>query len=362
MENSAATSVTTTGAQLNGVVTDIGDGAPSVKIFYGTSDGGLDEGSWDASITLPGTQSGAFSGSVSGLSPATAYFFRAQATNTAGTNWAPNAASFETDPEPPAVENIAASEIGATTVTVGADVTDTGGDTPAVTVYYGTADAGTNAGAWQNSVSLGNQSGSATAGLTGLSQSTLYFYRAFASNGGGDAWAAASGSFTTVTVTAPAVENDGADGITGTTATLRGEVTDTGFDPPSVTIYYGTSDGGTSAGAWDGSVVLGVRGGNFSAFVNGLTPETPYFFRAAATNLQGTVWAPSTATFSTTALVPNTVVINEIHYDPAGVDPEEFVELYNPGDSAVDVSGWKLEGGVDFTFPAGLQFHRADIW
>ena len=336
-----------------GTVTDIGEAAPTVKIFYGTSDGGFDAGSWDASVTLAGTQGGAFSAGVGGLSAATAYFFRAQATNPAGTAWASPAGSFETDPEAAAVTNIAASEIGASLATVGANVTTTGGDSPVVTIHFGTVDGGT--GAWQQSVSLGQQSGAATTVLSGLSDSTLYFFRASASNGGGISWAPSSASFTTGTVSLPAVVNDEASGITGTTANLRGEVTDTGFDPPSVTIYYGVSDGGTNTGAWGNSVVLGGRDGDFSAFVNLLEPETDYFFRAAAANAAGTVWAPSTAMFATTAIVPNTVIINEIHYDPDGVDPEEFVELHNPGDTAIDLSGWALEGGIDFAFPGGTS-------
>ena len=46
------------------------------------------------------------------------------------------------------------------------------------------------------------------------------------------------------------------------------------------------------------------------------------------------------------------VVINEIFYDPPdNTQPIEFVELHNPGAQAVDVSGWRLEDGVAFSFP-----------
>ncbi|MBI5851532.1 MAG: lamin tail domain-containing protein [Planctomycetes bacterium] len=52
------------------------------------------------------------------------------------------------------------------------------------------------------------------------------------------------------------------------------------------------------------------------------------------------------------------VVINEIQYDDESTDDREFVELYNAGASAVDISGWTL-GGFDqvgpnttFTIPA----------
>ncbi|MEN6578807.1 MAG: lamin tail domain-containing protein [Phycisphaerales bacterium] len=48
------------------------------------------------------------------------------------------------------------------------------------------------------------------------------------------------------------------------------------------------------------------------------------------------------------------VVINELHIDPdVKTEQVEFVELYNAGAQAVDLAGWRLDGGVFFTFPAG---------
>ncbi len=62
------------------------------------------------------------------------------------------------------------------------------------------------------------------------------------------------------------------------------------------------------------------------------------------------------------------IVINEVHYHPVenpafdaignpvldlSNDVHEFVELRNAGPSVVDLSGWKLAGGIGFTFPAG---------
>ncbi|MBI4584818.1 MAG: lamin tail domain-containing protein [Planctomycetes bacterium] len=58
------------------------------------------------------------------------------------------------------------------------------------------------------------------------------------------------------------------------------------------------------------------------------------------------------------------VVINEIMYNPVvqpGADPlrhcsaEEFMELYNRGAAAVDLSDWRFLRGPDFTFPAGAR-------
>ncbi len=64
-------------------------------------------------------------------------------------------------------------------------------------------------------------------------------------------------------------------------------------------------------------------------------------------------------------LPPAPVVINEISYharptyaDPAGSipfaeNPDEWIELHNPGTVAVDLAGWRLSDAVSFVFPAG---------
>jgi hypothetical protein len=50
------------------------------------------------------------------------------------------------------------------------------------------------------------------------------------------------------------------------------------------------------------------------------------------------------------------VVINEIHYHPVGGNNGgEFIEIFNAGINPVDLSGWELKDGIDFTFPAGTN-------
>ncbi len=53
---------------------------------------------------------------------------------------------------------------------------------------------------------------------------------------------------------------------------------------------------------------------------------------------------------------PTAVVINEIHYNPPE-NPvrQEFIELFNPAGAAVDLSGWRLSGAVDYLFPDGAE-------
>lgn len=53
-------------------------------------------------------------------------------------------------------------------------------------------------------------------------------------------------------------------------------------------------------------------------------------------------------------------MINEIHYDPpAKNEPAEFVEIHNPGPAALNLGGWSLSGGIDYTFPAGTTIPAA---
>lgn len=50
---------------------------------------------------------------------------------------------------------------------------------------------------------------------------------------------------------------------------------------------------------------------------------------------------------------PGSVTFNELYYHPAAEGEAEWIELRNPMALDMDLSGWSLEGGVDFTFEAG---------
>ena len=55
----------------------------------------------------------------------------------------------------------------------------------------------------------------------------------------------------------------------------------------------------------------------------------------------------------THAAADSVLVFNEIHYHPKNANDTEWLELHSLQGVNVDISGWKLEGGVDFTFPNG---------
>jgi hypothetical protein len=53
-----------------------------------------------------------------------------------------------------------------------------------------------------------------------------------------------------------------------------------------------------------------------------------------------------------------TVVFNEVMYHPANDGVPEWIELHNQMSVDMDLSGWKLKGGVNYSFPAGTLIAR----
>ena len=50
------------------------------------------------------------------------------------------------------------------------------------------------------------------------------------------------------------------------------------------------------------------------------------------------------------------IVINEIMYHPLGDNEEKsYLELYNRGNRTVDLTGWELNRGLNFSFPDGTR-------
>lgn len=64
--------------------------------------------------------------------------------------------------------------------------------------------------------------------------------------------------------------------------------------------------------------------------------------------------AASLAFALTTARASDTTtVFNEVMYNPAGMGGAEWIELHNEMAVNMDLSGWEITGGVNFTFPTG---------
>jgi hypothetical protein len=209
-------------------------------------------------------------------------------------------------PTTPTVTNsTGAGSVTLTSARLNGEVTSNGNADTTVHIYWGPSDGGTTPGSWANDVNLGVKSvGTFYTDISSLTPSTTYYYRCYATNSAGSAWAASTASFTTsASPTAPTVTNStGASNISDTGARLNGEVTSTGNASTSVTIYWGPADGGTTQGSWANSVPLGAKpAGTFYTDISSLTASTTYYYRCYATNSVGSAWAASTASFTTNA-------------------------------------------------------------
>ncbi len=202
------------------------------------------------------------------------------------------------------VANSTASSVQTRAATLAGNVTSTGGDTPEVVIYYGTTDGGTTASAWAQKVFVGSTTSSFAAAVTGLSPNTTYYYTAVAVNSAGTAWAGPSLSFTTGAGAPATVANLPAANIRAASALVSGQVLNTGGDAPQVTLYYGTSNGGTIPGAWAQSVGFGTQVGTFAQVLGGLAPSTTYYYSALGVNAAGVAWGTPVQSFTTPATNP----------------------------------------------------------
>jgi autotransporter-associated beta strand protein len=104
---------------------------------------------------------------------------------------------------------------------------------------------------------------------------------------------------------APRLAHLPATAVTSTSANLNGTLVSTGGSTTTVTIYHGSSDGGTTPANWAGSLNLGTRPvGNFGGAISGLPVGSVRYFRAFASNATGGTWAPATSSFITPTAAP----------------------------------------------------------
>ena len=99
----------------------------------------------------------------------------------------------------------------------------------------------------------------------------------------------------------------GVSNLMAASARVNGSLISDGGGATAVTIYWGDTDGGASVPAWTSAVSLGVQGvGPFATLLTGLTSNHTYYYRCAASNFAGLVWAPATVAFTTLLANPPT--------------------------------------------------------
>jgi uncharacterized protein (TIGR02145 family) len=313
----AATSVTSATASSGGNITDDGGGTITVRGVCWATTASPTIGN---SKTTNGTGTGSFTSNITGLQPGTAYHVRAYATNSAGTAYG-NDLIFNTPAVVPTISTTAATGITRTTATSGGNITSNGGSTVTVSgICWGTAHNPSITGSYTTD---GSATGGYSSSISGLAASTLYYVRAYATNGIGTSYGNEV-SFTTSPITNPTLTTTSISSVATTTASSGGNITDDGGLAVTdrgvcwaTTSAPSTSDNKTSDGTGPGS---------FTSNITGLDPETTYYIRAFATNGHGTAYG-SQLSFTTDPIVGTDVTFN--------VSADGSILLHSVGDERI---------------------------
>lgn len=294
LTTTAVTAITLTSAVSGGNVTaDNGAAVTAKGVCWATTSGPTVTNS----KTTDGTGTGSFVSNLSGLLPATTYYVRAYATNSAGTAYG-NEVSFTTSQIViPTLTTADISSITTTTAVSGGTILNNGGGTITTSgVCWSTAANPTIS----NSITTdGTLTGSYVSNITGLLPGTTYHVRAYAVNSTGTGYGN-DVQFTTL-VTVPTLTTSIVTSITQTTAVSGGNITSDGGG--AVTAYgtcWATTANPTTAGS---HTTDGTGTGIFSSNLTGLVPGNTYHVRAYATNSAGTAYG-NDLSFTTAVALP----------------------------------------------------------
>ena len=332
----AANSLTNTSANLNGSGNPNRASATGWFRYSTTNPGTCDDKFGSRAPLSSGTYLGSdiydqpFSQSISGLSPATTYYYCAIVASTEGTAFGAMM-SFTTATTATATTN-AASSVASTSATLsGAGIPN--GASATGWFRYSTANPGTCNDSFGTRApsSYGANLGSGSASVNfaqpigGLLPGATYYYCAIVSNTYGTGFGAVI-SFTTP-VMAPTVTTSSATSLTMTTGVLTGYGNPNGDATTGWFRFSTASPGtcndsfGTRAPAMGGSALgSGTSNTSFSQPITGLAPATTYYYCALAANSVGTALGavqtfitpstPTVVTASATSVTTNSANLN----------------------------------------------------
>ena len=295
INTNAVTNLTDTSATCGGVIR-VDAHTPAITargICYSTS-----HNPTILNTTIPDANAGAgsFTCNITGLTTGVTYYVRAYATHSIGTTYG-DEVTFRTNSKP-VVTTDTVTNITNTTASCTATLQIAGGSTVTERgVCYSTSPNPISSGL--KVVASGNATGSYTCNLSSLNAGTRYYVRAYATNAMGTSYGA-NKSF--VTRYLPTVNTDTTTNITGISATCQGTVvSDAGHTISACGICYSLYPHPTLNDSVVLASAVSTGVGTYSCNLIYLSLGTTYYYRAFATNADGTTYGVE-KTFTTIAL------------------------------------------------------------
>jgi hypothetical protein len=299
----AATSITNNSATSGGNVSANGGGSITARgVCWSTSTTPTISNS--RTNDAVGTGTGSFTSSLTGLSAGTTYYVRSYATNSAGTGYGPQITFSTFSASSILINTTALTGLAPKNVTTGGTITSDGGS--AVTAR-GVCWSTTSPPTISNSkVNTGTGTGTYTSTVSGLSPSTTYYLRSFATNSSGTTYGNEL-SFTTTSV--PTFINGTPSYVSQTSIKTNYTISFPNQSFSSHALGASTTNPPDSYNLNSSSYTFNSVSGTYQSLLGrkstsqGLQPSTTYFIRPIATDIydnfyygpitQATTLAPS---------------------------------------------------------------------
>lgn len=276
----AASNITFTSATCGGSITSDGNAEITSRgICYSTKS----KPTISNSKVTSGSGTGTFTCNLTNLSDGTTYYARAYATNKKGTAYGAQISWTTKAYTRPTVSTTEAQKVSYTTATCGGNVTSDGSlSVTSRGICYSTQPNPTIS---NTKVASGSGTGAFTCNLTGLSDGTTYYARAYATNGKGTAYGEQI-SWTTKEYELPAVGTYYTKVLTSTTAECRAsaDVPNDGVPITEKGICYSTQHLPTIS---NHKIINGGSYSYYTCSLSGLTANATYYVRAYAINAKG---------------------------------------------------------------------------
>lgn len=253
-------------------------------------------------IETSGNDTGVFICNLKGLKPSVRYYFKAYATNSVGTAYGEEIVFTTALFSLPIISTTSVTDIVETTASSGGNISNDGN--AFVTkrgVCWNTSPNPTTA---DNKTVDGSSKGEFTSKIIGLTGSTVYYLRAYATNAAGTVYGEEV-SFTTLATALPKVTTTEVSNIIAGNATCGGTI-DIGTTVLERGICWNTNHLPTIT---NNKTSDGAGTGNFTSSLTKLASKTVYYVRAYARNSVGTAYGNEVSfTSSNTGNVTYTLI------------------------------------------------------